>query len=91
MSAVRQPYDVIDTRTVYQDRILTLQVDRYVENGSEERAYTRLELGDWVNVVPLTVGHELIAIRQYRHGTGAWTVEVPAGVPEPVPVPPAVE
>lgn len=74
-----QPYDIIDTRTVYRDRILTLQVDRYAENGSQERSYTRLELADWVNVVPLTERHELVAIRQYRHGAGIWTVEVPAG------------
>ena len=74
-----QPYAIIDTRTVYRDRILALQVDRYIESGSQERSYTRLELADWVNVVPLTAGHDLIAIRQYRHGAALWTVEVPAG------------
>jgi hypothetical protein len=54
-------YDIIDTRTVYQDRILTLQLDRYVENGSEERTYTRLELGDWVNVLQNNRVHTYLA------------------------------
>lgn len=76
---MKRPYDIIDTRTVYRDRILALHVDRYTEHGSQERTYTRLELADWVNVVPLTAKQELVAIRQYRHGVGAWSVEVPAG------------
>ena len=49
----KQPYDVTETCTVYQDKILTLQVDHFTEDG-RERTYTRLLLGDWVNVVPLT-------------------------------------
>jgi ADP-ribose pyrophosphatase len=76
---VNKPYNIIDTRTVHQDKILTLCVDRFNEHGGPEKAYTRLELGDWINVVPLTEHHELIIIRQYRHGAGIWTVEVPAG------------
>ena len=74
----KQPYDVTETRTVYQDKILTLQVDHFTEDG-RERTYTRLLLGDWVNVVPLTDNYELLAIRQYRHGAGVWTLEIPAG------------
>jgi hypothetical protein len=31
---------------VYRDRILALHVDRYVESGSQERSYTRLELAE---------------------------------------------
>jgi hypothetical protein len=32
--------DIVDTRTVYRDRILTLHVDCF-ENGSQERSYGR--------------------------------------------------
>src|ERR1700761_5331681 len=71
------------TETMYQDKILTLKVDHFVRGNAEERTYTRLELGDWVNVVPLTVSYELVAIRQYRQGLGVFTVEVPAGSIDP--------
>jgi hypothetical protein len=30
-------------------------------------------------VVPLTATYGLLAIRQYRHGAGVWTIEIPAG------------
>lgn len=74
-----KPFDVIGTELRYQDRILALNLDRFIGSDGETRTYTRLVMNDWVNVVPLTDKHELVAIRQYRHGAGIWSVEVPAG------------
>jgi len=78
-----KPFDVVATELKYRDRILALNVDRYVGADGQSRAYTRLVMSDWVNVVPLTSKHELVAIRQYRHGAGIWSVEVPAGGIDP--------
>jgi 8-oxo-dGTP pyrophosphatase MutT (NUDIX family) len=42
-----------------------------------------LEVRDWVNVVALTPARELVVVRQYRFGTGAFSTEIPGGVVDP--------
>ena len=45
--------------------------------------FALIECPDWVNVVALTDNGELIFVEQYRHGTGAVTLEVPGGMVDP--------
>ena len=42
-----------------------------------------LETPDWVNVVALTTAGELVCVRQYRFGTAAVELEIPAGIVDP--------
>jgi 8-oxo-dGTP pyrophosphatase MutT (NUDIX family) len=42
-----------------------------------------LEAPDWVNVVALTTERRLVCVRQYRFGTGAVELEIPAGIVDP--------
>ncbi len=42
-----------------------------------------LEARDWANVVPLTPAGEIVCVRQFRHGIGDFTLEVPAGLIDP--------
>jgi 8-oxo-dGTP pyrophosphatase MutT (NUDIX family) len=42
-----------------------------------------LEAPDWVNVVALTSDRSLVCVRQYRFGTGAVELEIPAGIVDP--------
>lgn len=44
---------------------------------------TIVEAPDWVNVVALTPDGCLVAVRQYRFGSGEITLEIPAGIVEP--------
>jgi 8-oxo-dGTP pyrophosphatase MutT (NUDIX family) len=48
-----------------------------------EHPRVRVESPDWVNVIALTAGSELILIRQYRFGIEAGTLEIPGGCVEP--------
>ena len=41
-----------------------------------------LDSAEWVNIIPLTPRHEVVMIRQYRHGTDSVTLEVPGGLVE---------
>jgi ADP-ribose pyrophosphatase len=41
------------------------------------------ECPDWCNVVALTDADEVVLVWQYRHGTGALSLEIPGGVVEP--------
>lgn len=43
------------------------------------RNFTVLDTVDWVNVVALTPEGLFILVRQYRHGTREYTVEIPGG------------
>jgi len=39
-----------------------------------------IEAPDWINVVPLTAGGEVVLIEQYRHGTAELSLEIPGGM-----------
>ncbi len=38
-----------------------------------------LEYGDWVNILALTKKHEVVLVRQYRHGARKVILELPGG------------
>jgi ADP-ribose pyrophosphatase len=42
-----------------------------------------IETWNWVNVVALTTDDELVLVRQYRHGSAGFTLEIPGGCVEP--------
>lgn len=46
------------------------------------RPFTILECADWVNVVALTTERRIILVRQFRHGRGQMTLEIPGGIIE---------
>lgn len=47
------------------------------------RTFSVLHAPDWVNVVALTPGDEVLLVRQYRHGTRRQTLEIPGGMVDP--------
>ncbi len=60
-----------------RDRI---RLDRCeVSNGRIFEA-TVFEFRDWATVVPLTRGGQVVLVRQYRHGLGQVTLELPGGI-----------
>ncbi|GAA0884044.1 NUDIX hydrolase [Sphingobacterium siyangense subsp. cladoniae] len=44
--------------------------------------YYVLEYPDWVNMIGITEQNELLVIKQYRHGAGIISLEIPAGTTE---------
>ncbi len=49
----------------------------------EERPISVIDSEGWVNVVPLTPDGEIVFVRQFRHGTQAFTLEIPGGLVDP--------
>jgi 8-oxo-dGTP pyrophosphatase MutT (NUDIX family) len=45
--------------------------------------FHRIDSADWVNIVPLTPGGDVVLVRQYRHGSGEVTLEIPGGMVDP--------
>ncbi len=75
-----QPWTVTASRVVVQDRWITLRADdcRTVE-GAEIAPFYVLDYSDWVQVVALNGDDHLILVRQYWHGRGEVTLELPCG------------
>jgi len=48
-----------------------------------EHGFFVLGVPDWVNIVALTDDDRVILVRQYRHGTEAFELEVPGGAIDP--------
>lgn len=69
-------------REIYRGRVLDLAVDRVrLPNGREMEVELIRHRGA-AAVVPLVAavgGEEVLLVRQYRHATGGWLLEVPAG------------
>jgi 8-oxo-dGTP pyrophosphatase MutT (NUDIX family) len=51
-------------------------------DGREHDFYV-IEAPDWINVVPLTRGGEVVLIEQYRHGSREVSLEIPGGMVDP--------
>ena len=49
----------------------------------EKREFVILDGPDWVNVIALTDADEVVLVRQYRHGLGDVTLEIPGGAVDP--------
>ncbi len=47
--------------------------------GKEVRIY-RLISNNWVNVIPITPEGDMVFVRQFRHGTKSFTLEIPGGL-----------
>lgn len=45
--------------------------------------FHRIQSPDWVQVLPITPDGQAVLVRQYRHGSQRFTLEVPAGLIEP--------
>ena len=71
---------VLDSRRVYEGRIVTLRVDRVTLGDGHQAQREVVEHAHAVAVVPVTDEGHIVMVRQYRLPAGAAMLEVPAGV-----------
>ncbi len=77
-------WERLETRTIHETPILTLEEVQLARPGREEPVrFVQLRCPDWVNVIPLTEDGRVILIRQYRSGTHEVTLEIPGGMVDP--------
>ena len=78
-----KPWKLISSKKDRSFRIFDLRTDRAISpRTNKEHDFYVLESCDWVNVIPLTRQEEIVLIRQYRHGIGRVTLEIPGGLVE---------
>lgn len=79
-----QAWQVLASETVLDSRWLRVRRQRVrTAHGYEIPEYYLLDAPDIVVLLALTEAHELILVRQYRHGAGRAVLELPAGLMEP--------
>lgn len=79
-----EPWETLGSTPQGEYAVFDVRADRArsPQTGREHTFYI-IEAGDWVNIIPLTPSGEVVCVRQYRHGTGEVTLEVPGGMVDP--------
>lgn len=79
-----KPWKKLASRITFADTWLTLRTDTLeLNNGNIIDDYHVIDAKDWVNIIALTDGGEMVTIHEYRHGIEAVTMGVPGGCIDP--------
>ena len=82
---------VTASRYVHKDRWISLRADDCVtDEGAVVAPFYVLDYPDWVEVVALDAENQVLLVRQYRHGLGDFSIELPAGGMDPTDADPVV-
>jgi 8-oxo-dGTP pyrophosphatase MutT (NUDIX family) len=77
------PWKTIASRKIIQDKWIKLRADKCeTAQGKIVDPYYVQESADWVHVVAFDAQDQILITRQYRHGAGIISVEIPCGVVE---------
>ena len=76
-----QPWESIEERDEGDFSVFSVRRKRMRSPMSGRAAdFYVVDAPDWVNVVPVTPGGEVVCVRQYRPGTDEVTLEIPGGM-----------
>lgn len=74
-------WKVIESQKLFSEPWFTVRKDICeLPNGKKHEAYYILEYPDWATAFALTEDNKVIMVRQYRHGLGEISTELPGGV-----------
>lgn len=77
-----QPWKVLGSERIVDDPPWLVLRKDHVSHDGDEHHYWVLEQSSWVNVVAVTDEDQLVLVRQYRHGVGRFSLEIPGGYAE---------
>lgn len=77
-------WDVVERQHLQDCAVfrVTRNLSRSPRTGQVHPFYA-IEADPWVNVVPVTAAGEIVMVRQWRHGSGEVTLEIPGGIVDP--------
>lgn len=83
MNNTETKWKVLDREYIIKRPWLTARRDKVeLPDGRVIEEYYVLEYPDWVNVIAITKEGQFVMERQYRHGLGVHSTELPCGVME---------
>ncbi|WP_313188525.1 NUDIX hydrolase [Sphingobacterium siyangense] len=78
-----EKWNLLSSEYICKEPWATLRRDTCeLPDGRINDHYYVLEYPDWVNMIGITEQNELLVIKQYRHGAGIISLEIPAGTTE---------
>lgn len=76
-----KPWPKIQTHSRAFFRVFSVRTDRVRSPRTNlEHDFYIIESNDWVNIIPLTDDRQVVMVRQFRHGSGEVTLEIPGGL-----------
>ncbi len=79
-----KPWPTVASEALANYHIFRVRKDRKVSpRTGEPHDFFVTECPDWVNVVAITSGQQIVLVQQYRHGTNTIDLEIPGGVMDP--------
>lgn len=74
-------WKVLESEYLFNEPWLTIRKEKcLLPNGKIMPAYYTLEYPSWVSALALTRDNKVVMVRQYRHGLGVISTELPGGV-----------
>lgn len=73
-------WKVKNRNTIFKNKFISLTEKRTEHLTLGTHHFYTIDFPHWVNVVAITKAHELVLVRQYRHGLEKFTLETPGGV-----------
>ena len=78
-----KPWKRIRSKSSHSFRVFSIRTDTTISpRTAKKHDFYIIESNNWVNIIPLTADHEVVMIRQYRHGSRDVTLEIPGGLAE---------
>lgn len=79
-----QPWPELDRKTLTRVKFFeVIEARRRSPRTGAEHAFFLVDCPDWINVVALTEEDKFVLVRQYRHGSDSFTLEIPGGAVDP--------
>jgi len=76
-----QKWDVLKSEYIFRNLHCNIRADNcLLSNGRIVGNYIVNEYPDWVNIVAVTSGGQMVLVKQYRHGSRDFSLEIPGGV-----------
>lgn len=74
-------WKILESEYLHKEPWLTIRKERCeLPNGKIMPAYYIIEYPTWVSVLALTKDNKAVLVKQYRHGLGIISLELPGGV-----------
>jgi 8-oxo-dGTP pyrophosphatase MutT (NUDIX family) len=79
-----KPWQKVRSKPAGDFRIFTIRTDTKLSprTGHEHDVHV-IDSVNWVNVIAMTPGQELVMVEQYRHGSNTVELEIPGGMMDP--------
>jgi ADP-ribose pyrophosphatase len=76
-----KPWEKVSSKSVGDFRIFKLRSDLKISpRTGREHDFFVLDSVNWVNVIAVTPGQQLVMVEQYRHGSNTVELEIPGGM-----------